>query len=50
MFYVQDYYTKEIIGVFENVKEAIELSKNVLDSEVRDENDGFFYCNVDLPF
>lgn len=50
MYYVQDYYTKEIFKVFENVKQAIELSKTILDSEVRDENNEFYYFNVDLPF
>lgn len=50
MYYVTDYYTDEIINVFENVEQAIELSKNVPDSEVTDENDNYYFCNVELPF
>lgn len=50
MYYVTNYYTGEIIDIFEHVEQAIEFSKTVLDSKVFDENDNFYYCNVDIPF
>lgn len=50
MYYVQDYYTQEIIDTFENFEDALNLAKKTLDSEIVDENDDYFYCNVDLPF
>ena len=50
MYYVQDYYTQEIIDTFENLEDALILSKKTLDSEIVDENDNYYYCNVELPF
>lgn len=50
MYYVTDYYTGKIVGTFEHVEQAIELSKTVPDSEVKDESDNYYYCNVELPF
>lgn len=50
MYYVRDYYTQEIIGIFDNYEGALSLAKKTLDSEVVDENDNYYYSNVELPF
>lgn len=50
MYYVLDYYTHEIIDTFKNFDDALNLAKKTLDSKIVDENNNFFYCNVDLPF
>lgn len=50
MYYVQDYYTQEIIGIFDTFEDALSLAKKTLDSEIVDENDNYYYCNIDLPF
>lgn len=50
MYYVQDYYTQEIIGTFEKFEDALDLAKKTLDSEIVDENNNYYYSNVELPF
>ena len=50
MFYVEDYFTDEIINVFATCEEAIQFSKHVDGSWVIDENDNVYYTNIELPF
>lgn len=50
MFYVEDYFTDEIINVFATCEEAIQLSKQVDGSCVVDENDNVYFTNIELPF
>ncbi len=50
MFYLTNYYTDEIIDVFDNVYVAIEKCKQIDDTQVVDENNNYYYANVELPF
>ena len=50
MYYIEDYYTDEIITVSDDLKLAIAMAKNYPDCMVTDENDNVYYTNIDLPF
>lgn len=50
MYYIEDYYTEEIIDVVDNLQKAIDISKNNSGSQVTDENDNIYYSNIELPF
>lgn len=50
MYYIEDYYTDEIITVSDDLKLAIAMAKNYPDCMVTDENNNVYYTNIDLPF
>ena len=50
MYYIEDYYTEEIIDAVENLQKAIDISKNNPGSQVTDENNNVYYSNIELPF
>jgi hypothetical protein len=50
MFYVEDYFTDEIIDVYDNVNDAIEKCKLIEGTQVTDENDNYYFANIELPF
>ena len=50
MYYLENYFTDEIIDVYDNVNDAIEKCKLIEDTQVTDESDHVFYTNIELPF
>lgn len=50
MYYLENYFTNEIVDVYDNVNDAIEKCKLIEDTIVTDENNHVFYVNVELPF
>lgn len=50
MYYLENYFTDEIVEVYDNVNDAIEKCKLIEDTIVTDENNHVFYANVELPF
>jgi len=50
MYYIENYYTDEIIDTANDINTAITISKNNIDSIVTDENGNVYYSNIELPF
>ena len=50
IYYIENYYTEEIIDVSSNLNKAIEVCKSSDDTMVTDENDNCYYTNIELPF
>lgn len=50
IFFLENYYTNEIIDIFDNIDNAIIACKKIDDSQVTDENDNVYYTNIELPF
>lgn len=50
MYYLKNYFTDEIIEVYDNVNDAIEKCKLIEDTLVTDECNHVFYTNIELPF
>lgn len=50
MYYVRDYYTQKVFGVFDDFEKALELAKKTEDSEIIDANGHYLFENVVLPF
>lgn len=50
MYYIENYYTNEIINTANDINTAITISKNNDDSIVTDENGNVYYSNIKLPF
>jgi hypothetical protein len=46
MYYVEDYYTDEIITTTDDINIAIDISEKTPDSIVTDEEDDVYYTNV----
>ena len=46
MYYVEDYYTDEIITITDDINIAIDISEKTPDSIVTDEKDDVYYTNV----
>lgn len=49
-YYVEDYYTDEIIDVVTDLFDAIAISKSIPNSQVTDDDDNVYYSNIDVPF
>ena len=50
MYYIENYYTNEIVDTTNDINIAITISKNNIDSIVTDENNNVYYSNIELPF
>lgn len=50
LYYIENYYTDEIIDVSASLERAINISKKNPDSMVTDEYNNVYYSNIDLPF
>lgn len=50
LYYIEDYYTDEIITCTYNFELAKKLCESYKDSMITDENDNVYYTNIDLPF
>ena len=50
VLFVTDYYTGDILEVFDNFPDALVFCKANPDSEITDENDNYYYSNIEIPF
>lgn len=50
LYYIEDFYTDEIITTTTSFSEALETCKNTPDSQVATEDDAVLYSNIELPF
>lgn len=50
LYYIENYYSGELIEVTADLHRAINISKRIPDSMVTDEYNNIYYSNIELPF
>ena len=50
LYYIEDYYTDDIINTATDFDHAVDICKDHEGSMVTDENDNVYYTNIDIPF
>lgn len=50
MYYIENYFTDEIVDVTTDFEKALEICNRMEGSQVTTESDEVLYTNIDLPF
>lgn len=50
MYYIEDYFTDEIIMIVDNFEIALAICNANPDSQITTEEDEVLYTNIDIPF